>query len=518
MSNNVVNLKTVWEYKKIDHSKKNENHLLIQLKAKEKTSSDKRKPAAIEAVVDCSGSMGGYKIDYVKKTLLVLVDNLTEDDYLGVVGYGSSVWQIAPPTKCDSMGKETLKNLIRNNTNILGCTNLSGGFIEGFNALKNMDIDSKDRLNRVLLLTDGLANEGISDHSGLCKLVKNTCGDEDCNISLSTFGYGNDHDPEVLKDMAKQGGGNFHYISDPDQAPKALGLEIGGLLSVVAQGIKINLDLNDNVELLNVLNDFDVETTNNITTISIDDIYSEEEKNIVVKFKLPSMSKSVAARPEKKVLDIDIKYFNVDSSKSEESKESIKVSYVKASDADTIPNELVEKNIIILESATLQENAVKEADNGNYEKAKSILKRAKEGIEKCRSFAKDKILQGIAKDIENAIPNYDFGFYNAGIKSMALAGASSAKFCRSVGGGGTMSMNYSNSLMDSFCDSLEAGVDNYNDDLTGQNPNPFPTFIGTPDIDPSAYSNTYTSLNPKHNKDDKDGDKSKGYNKKRVNR
>lgn len=526
--NNVVNLKSMWEYGKIDHSKENENHLLIQLKAEEKTSESKRKPAAIEAVVDCSGSMSGNKIDYVIKTLMVLVDNLTDNDYLGVVGYGSSVWEIAPPTKCDASGKETLKSLIRKNTQISGCTNLSGGYVEGFEALKNMDVGS-DFLKRVLLLTDGYANEGVADHDGLCKLIKQTCGEKDCNISLSTFGYGDQHDAELLKDMAKHGSGNFHYISNPDQAPKALGLEIGGLLSVIAQGLKINLELNDNVELLDVLNDFDVETKDNITTISVDDIYSEEEKNIVVKLKLPSMSKAVVARPNKKVVNTTLKYLNIDTGKTEESKLDVKVAYVKASDADTTPDPVVEKQITIMEAATSQEDAVKQADLGNYEAAKNILRKAKDNIRKCTTFAKDAILQGLAQDIENSIPNYDLGMYGAGVKSKAFAEISSAKLCRSAGGGGIMAQAYSNTSMDNLCASLEEGVNDgqafYNDPdpnlfLNDPDHNPFigrmpPVTIPTTRVGTSAdvtswQTSTTTNVVEKT--------KSKGYSKTRVNR
>lgn len=472
---NVVTVNSMWEYGKVDHSQENENHLLINLKAGKKEAEEKRKPAAIEAVVDCSGSMSGTKIKYVINTLLVLVDNLTEDDYLGVVGYGSSVWQIAPPTQCDASGKETLKNLIRKNTQISGCTNLSGGYVEGFEALGNMDVGS-DFLKRVLLLTDGLANEGVADYSGLCKLVKQTCGEKDCNISLSTFGYGDGHDAELLRDMAKHGGGNFHYISNPDQAPKALGLEIGGLLSVVAQGIKINLDLNDNVELLDVLNDFDVDTKDGITTISVDDIYSEEEKNIVVKFNLPSMTKAVSARPNKKVLSIGLKYLNVDSGKSEDSKTDVKVAYVKAADADTEPNKEVEKQIVIQNAADLQEAAVEAADLGDYNKAQSILEKAKAGVRKCTTFAKDKVLQGLAKDIEESIPRYQAHTYSGGVKSAAFANISSAKLCRSATGGGTIAAQYTNSAMDMMSASLSDGVDAYNDEdddsLYGPDPGP----------------------------------------------
>lgn len=466
-SSQAVSVKSLWEFEKVNRNQENENHLLVTLTGGEAPEEKNRKPVALQGVIDCSGSMGGTKIEYVQKTLMVLVDHLTDDDYLGLTAYSSTVWEICPITKCNKSGKELLKKRIREEVRPTSMTNLSGGFIEGCQTLQAKDLGS-EYLQRILLLTDGLANEGIQTHTGLVGLVKKHCEDNK-NITLSTFGYASgiegsfDFDPELLTSMAKAGRGNYHHISSPDKVPGALGQEIGGLLSCVAQNIKISLRLNDNVEVLEVLNDYDVSTNNKITTIKVDDIYAKEERTVVVKLKVPKMSESFV-RPIK-VLDIDVKYVNTSNSESETIKEPVKLSFVKSGQESKEANEIVEKEIALLAVALSQEEANNLADKGDHDGAKNSIQRGIELIKKCSLYSKDVVLQGLADGLENLKPRYDRHLYGSNVKGFATTNSSMLRTKRALSGGmDSLSESYGNMYMAASSESFSQSVDKMNEE------------------------------------------------------
>lgn len=479
--NKTVSIEALWEYEKVNRTKENENHLLINIIGGDAPEDESRKPVALQGVIDCSGSMGGDKIEKVRKTLTVLVDHLTDQDYLGLTAYSNSVWEICPITKCDKNGKDLIKKRIREEVRSTSMTNMAGGFLEGVQALQSKDFGDK-YLQRVLLLTDGLANVGIIDHQGLVDLVKKYC-DKNSHITLSTFGYGSgdenivDFNPEVLTSMAKVGRGNYHHISSPDKVPGALGSEIGGLLSCVAQNIKLSLRLNDGVNIIDVLNDYDVKTEDKITTINVDDIYAQEERNIVIKLSVPKMSKSVA-RPVK-VLDVEVKYFNTINSDSESIKEPIKLNFVKSGDESIKQNEKVEKEIALLEAASAQEEANNLADKNDYDGAKNCIQRGIESIRKCSTYSKDTVLQRLADGLENLKPRYEFGTYGLGTKGYASSNVRMLRTKRAVvGGDAVLGQTYSNIQMFNMADSFSAAVDN-EDANTGGHGYSHGTFITT---------------------------------------
>lgn len=465
--NEAVTIKTTWEFEKVSRNKENENHLLINIIGGEANEDESRKPVALQGVIDCSGSMNGSKIEYVRKTLMVLVDHLTENDYLGLTAYSDSVWEICPSTKCDKSGKQKIKESIKKEVKAISSTNLSGGFIEGFEVLKSKDFGDQC-LQRILLLTDGMANSGITGHENIVNLVKRTL-EKNSNISLSTFGYGSgdenrcDFDPEILSSMAKTGKGNYHHISSPDKVPGALGTEIGGLLSCVAQNIKVSLHLNDDIKVLDVLNDFDVKTKDNVTTITIDDIYAEEEKAIVVNLKIPSFGKSIDRSV--KMLDVEVSYLDVVMTETKNIKEPIKLSFVKSGEESKTANKLVEKEIVLLAAATAQEKANDLADKGDHDGAIDAIEKGIEAIKDCSSYLKDKILQDLADSLNTLKPRYLRETYGSGVKAFASANSSMLRSRRLSTGGAQMYNDFVGTRGMSICaQSFEQSVDNFEED------------------------------------------------------
>lgn len=365
-----LELRTQLEYGKVPYGDKREVHLLVTLEGR-KLDSSKRKPLTIAVRLDCSGSMGeehGRKLDYAKRSLLKLIDHLTDQDRLSVSGFSDDVFSVVPMALMTSEAKVKAKAEIEK-LRPLASTNLSGATLDAYSDLKDVSGD----VIRAFLFTDGLPTAGVTDRSSLVSIA----GQKPGSSGLTAFGYGADHDPELLASMAKAGGGNFYFVKTPDQCPGFFGRELGGLLTLVAQGVKVKVKTHAEHKILEVLNDLDVKSNDQETeaVISVDDVYSEEKRKIVLKLQLPETTKAVGVRPCK-VCDVEISYQDVLANEPRTAEAAVKVEYVEKDEADKKPNKEVEEQMALLKAAEAQDEAIKLADQGDLTGARKLIKEA----------------------------------------------------------------------------------------------------------------------------------------------
>ena len=188
-------------------------------------------------VIDRSGSMAeARKLDFVKTAAHHLVDRMGPDDLLSIVTYSQRV-EIPWPSRPVGRDREALHRII-SGLYPGGSTFLSGGLEEGFRQAKSGK--RKGTLNRVLLLSDGLANVGVTDRGAL----RERAGDMAENgISVSTFGVGNDFDEELMTRIAGGGGGNYRYLGDPERIVAALESEFHTASRTAASEVEIIIRL-----------------------------------------------------------------------------------------------------------------------------------------------------------------------------------------------------------------------------------------------------------------------------------
>jgi len=169
-------------------------------------------------------------------------------------------------------------------------------------------------VNCVLLLTDGLPNEGVSDPNALKAAVVRALEGYP-PIKLHTFGFGPDHDAALLQRLAEIGGGNFYFIDDDDSVPTAFADAIGGLLSVVVQNVSFDLRTTSNdIKIERVFTGFKIEEKDDGSVkILCNDLYSKERKDVIVRLKVPGLASTLEAQP---VLEACLKYFDVSTGQS----------------------------------------------------------------------------------------------------------------------------------------------------------------------------------------------------------
>lgn len=255
----------------------NEGHFYVELKADQFNNAHYERPAMnLSIVIDRSGSMSGAKLQNAKKAAKHIVDNLSSGDYLSIVVYDQDVSTLHHQASVrDKAGIKRKIDGIRQR----GSTNLMGGAMRGYDEVNKYY--RSGYINRVLLLSDGLANEGITDPNRINRIVQGKFREN--NIAISTFGIGNNYNEDLMTAMAEKGNGNYYFISKPNEIAGIFRKELNGLMEVMAQNTMLNITVPNNVKVKEVYGYSHTQRGNQVS-IKLNDIFSKETKGILIRY------------------------------------------------------------------------------------------------------------------------------------------------------------------------------------------------------------------------------------------
>jgi Ca-activated chloride channel homolog len=261
---------------------KQEFYLYLELQGAEAPVSVERVPLNLALVIDRSGSMSGDKIAFAKKAAQFVVDNLQADDRVSIVQYDDQIDVVSPSGPVSDKAELRRRIAIIEARNM---TNLSGGLLAGYEQAESTKADRY--VNRVLLLSDGLANLGITDPAQLQQIVQEKF--RNAGIALSTFGVGADFDEVLMTNLSEYGGANYYFIESPDRIPTIFAEELKGLLAVVAQNVKMKIQLPAGYFRCEKVYGFPADITGDAVQINFNDLFSQEKKAVLLRL--------VAVRP-----------------------------------------------------------------------------------------------------------------------------------------------------------------------------------------------------------------------------
>lgn len=239
-------------------------------------------PMNISVVLDRSGSMADeHKIEYAKQAVCALVDRLSANDYLSIVVYDDRIETLLPTRLVRD--KSYIKRLVQQ-IFPRGSTNLGGGMEEG---LRQIDRNFKrEYVNRVILLSDGLANQGITDPGELGHIAGRY---RNQSISLSTIGVGLEYNENLMLGLAEQGGGNYYFVESPSQLASIFEKELNGLMYTVAQNARIELTLGHGVTVSDVIG-CEHRRDNERLVIPVGDLFATDHRELTVELNIPEGS------------------------------------------------------------------------------------------------------------------------------------------------------------------------------------------------------------------------------------
>ncbi len=256
-------------------------YLQMTLTAPSIIAEKQRKPMNLSIVIDRSGSMSDQqKMEFAKKAFVSLVDQLQPNDILSIVIYDDVV-DVIRRAKNVGTDKQSIKRLI-DEVYPRNSTNLGGGLVEGLH--QSEKYAGKEFINRVVLLSDGLANVGITDPVELNRIAKRY---RNKSISVTTMGVGLDYNENLMMGLSESGGGNYYFIEHPHSLAAIIRQEFEMASSVVAQNGAIYLTLGDNVHVQDVVGcEFKNENAQYI--IPIGDLYANETREFTVELSIPA--------------------------------------------------------------------------------------------------------------------------------------------------------------------------------------------------------------------------------------
>ncbi len=219
---------------------KNAQMLKIGIKGL-KVDPEQRKAANLVFVIDVSGSMGiETRLELVKKALKMLVRELTPEDRVGIVVYGSVGRVLLEPTSIAH--KHAILSVIES-LHTDGATNAEEGIRLGYE-MANKYFE-RGKINRIILCSDGVANVGTTGAEDILKEIKAYA---DKGITLSTVGFGMTNYNDILMEkLGDKGNGHYAYVDNIQEAHRIFVENLTGNLQVIARDVKIQVDFNPEV-------------------------------------------------------------------------------------------------------------------------------------------------------------------------------------------------------------------------------------------------------------------------------
>ncbi|KAJ0236000.1 Uncharacterized protein HA466_0260140 [Hirschfeldia incana] len=251
-----------------------------------------RAPLDLITVLDVSGSMEGTKLQLLKNAVSFVIDNLSERDRLSVIAFSSNARRLFPLRLMTENGKREAIHSV-NSLVAGGGTNIAEGLKIGARVIA--DRRWKNPVSGMMLLSDGQDNFTLSrshSHSQVRLRADYESLLPSSRIPIHTFGFGVDHDAELMHTISQVSSGTFSFIEAESVIRDAFAQCIGGLLSVVVldQVVEIECIHEEGLKIASVkAGSYRNRRSSDGRTAKIDvgDMYAEEERDFLVILELP---------------------------------------------------------------------------------------------------------------------------------------------------------------------------------------------------------------------------------------
>jgi Ca-activated chloride channel homolog len=254
--------------------------VLAEISAPPARQRDSRPPVNLAFVVDRSGSMAGDKIRLARQAVEASIARLHPSDRFTVVAYDDQIDVVFASAEATPDNRRIALARL-SEIDARGSTNLGGGWLRGCEQVALAP--SAEGVNRCLLLTDGLANVGITDRDELARHAAELLAR---GVSTTTFGVGADFDEVLLQQMSTAGGGNFYYIESATQITDYVTSEVGEALEVVAHDVTLEVASGESVQVES-LTPFPFEKHGQRTVVRLGSMVAEQQVQVVLRLNFP---------------------------------------------------------------------------------------------------------------------------------------------------------------------------------------------------------------------------------------
>ncbi len=234
------------------------------------------RPLNLALVIDHSGSMAAAdKMSQVKQALQTLIGKLRPADLVSIVIFDDTAEVVLASTLVGNgqAHRRAIESIYPD-----GSTNINAGLMLGYEEVSRNRRD--DYTNRVILLTDGIANTGEINPQ---RIADNSLRFNERGIDLSTIGVGQDLDNDLLKTLAKRGRGLYHFVADGRDVEKVFVNEVQSLLSPVARDVRVEIESDTSLGLEHIYG-YEPRRNGNRVTIDLDDMNNGVTQVIMLRY------------------------------------------------------------------------------------------------------------------------------------------------------------------------------------------------------------------------------------------
>ncbi|MCA9192493.1 MAG: VWA domain-containing protein [Planctomycetales bacterium] len=337
------------------------NYLRIAMTGFDIPAEKDRQPVNVAIVIDKSGSMQGEKITQARRAAIEAIARLRETDIVSIIAYDSEVSVVVPATRASD--REYIRSRI-SGIQAGGDTALFAGVSKGAAEVRKF-LDEK-RVNRVILLSDGLANVGPSTPGELEELGRSLIKE---GISVSTMGLGLGYNEDLMTQLALASSGNHVFIENAENLVQVFQNEFDDVLSVVAQQLQIKVKLAEGIRAVKVLN-YPAEVSGQLISIDVGQLYSNQLRYFVVEIEVPLR----AAGQRTPIGDVTLDYINMLTENHEQlaSKLEVRFSSSQAEVDEAIEREVLSDCILQIANEN-NRRATRLRDLNQVEEAREVL-------------------------------------------------------------------------------------------------------------------------------------------------
>lgn len=390
----------------VAHEVQDEVAVLLELEAPSALADTTRPRASLQVVLDRSGSMSGSPLEGAKKALAALVRRLEPTDNFGLVTFDDSAQVVVPAGPLAD--KESVIRLI-DEVHSGGTTDLSAGYLRGLRDIRRVAKAG----GTVLVVSDGHVNAGIQSVDEFASITAKAYGE---GIVTSTLGYGQGYDETLLSAIARSGSGNHVFADDPDAAGAAISGEVDGLLNKVVQAVSLTVKFEPAVEFLRLYNDLPAQQIGDGTVmIELGDLYSEEARKILLKFKVPALAGLGLA----KIATLELAYVELPGLLEHVAALPISVNVVPGDEAaGRVPHPTVHSEVLFQEAQEVKREASKAFERGDLEDGKRLLGETKARLAKSLEAAPEGLKPDIRAELDE-VDRMDVMTYEVGSAYMS---------------------------------------------------------------------------------------------------
>lgn len=390
----------------VAHEAEDEVAVLLELEAPATLADTTRPPASLQVVLDRSGSMSGAPLEGAKKALVALVRRLQPSDNFGLVTFDDSAQVVVPAGPLAD--KESVIRLIEV-VHSGGSTDLSAGYLRGLREIRRVATAG----GTLLVVSDGHVNAGIQGADEFASITSKAYAD---GIVTSTLGYGQGYDETLLSAIARSGSGNHVFAEDPDAAGAAIAGEVDGLLNKVVQALSLTVKFEPAVEFLRLYNDLPAQRVGDgAVMVELGDLYSEEGRKVLLKFKVPA----IAALGLAKIATLELAYVELPGLIEHVVALPINVNVVPGDEAaGRAPHPTVQSEVLFQEAQDTKRQASEAFERGDVEDGKRLLGETKSRLSVAIEVAPEAVAGEIRAELDD-VDRMDAMTYDVGSAYMS---------------------------------------------------------------------------------------------------